>query len=542
MCRRIGIGVVVVGVVLLFLLGTVCAEDAAPGLTNEQTKAIIDLLEDKGIITGDEAANFMDRINGKPELQESMIQAEDETPVANQAQPEPATKEEVEALRENIRRSNDAMMLDQRLMSRRLDDMEANTLDPLVDNSIKSSWAQRITLSGDVRLRYQADRFVESNDILFRPDDFETVINTTEDRDRFRYRARLGLKAKLLDYREANVGKVEAGFRMTTGNEDDPVSTNDTMGDYFTRDSFVLDRAYLKYKFSPINPVWDRMPQFSLVGGRFANPWFSSDLVWDSDLNFEGVAAKYETDTEQMQPFNIFLTAGIFPLQEEEFSSRDKWLWGGQVGFEYRPRYDMMVTLAAAYYDYQNIEGVRNTDTTGLYDFTAPMYQQKGNTLMDIDPSDSILAALATGYDILDVYLNANIGIFFPIQIILEAQYVKNFGFDRERVATVNEDSDPVEDTEAYMVGATIGYPKIVNFAEWNVGLKYKYLGADAVLDAFTDSDFHLGGTNAKGWILKGEYGLYRNVWLTARWLSSDEIKSYRIGVDTMQLDINARF
>ena len=99
---------------------------------------------------------------------------------------------------------------------------------------------------------------------------------------------------------------------------------------------------------------------------------------------------------------------------------------------------------------------------------------------------------------------------------------------------------DKVQD--GYMVGATFGYPVIANHGEWNIGLHYKYLGADAVLDAFTDSDFHLGGTNAKGWILKGEYGLYRNVWLTTRWLSSDEIHGYRIGVDTLQVDVNARF
>ena len=238
------------------------------------------------------------------------------------------------------------------------------------------------------------------------------------------------------------------------------------------------------------------------------------------------------------------MTAGIFPLQEEEFSNKDKWLWGAQLGFEYRPRYDMLFTLGAAYYDYRNIEGVRNdSDYPGLNDFTSPVFQQNGNTLMDIDPdADTIKTALATDYDILDVYLKTNFGFFFPVQIILEGQYVKNFGFDRDRVIEVTGIEDPIEDTDGYMVGLTTGYPTITNFGEWNFGVKYKHLGADAVLDAFTDSDFHLGGTNAKGWLLKGEFGLYRNVWLTARWISSDEIKEPQIGVDTLQVDINARF
>lgn len=536
MRRRISAGVLLAGLFFLLIANRTMAEEPGSDSNGDQTRAIVDLLRKKGVISDTEALNFMERVRGM-----DADALEVEAPPTDQ--PEAATKEEVEALRENIRRNNDAMSTDQRLLQRRVDDMESGTLDSMKQQVIKSEWAQRISLSGDVRLRYQADNFAEGNAIFVRPDDTDSLLNTTEDRHRFRYRARLGLKAKLIDYREANVGKMEAGLRVTTGNEKDPVSTNDTMGDYFNRDSVTFDRAYLNYKWSPINPKLDRMPQISLVGGRFANPWFSSDLVWDSDLNFEGVALSYETDTEQMRPLNMFLTAGIFPLQEEEFSSKDKWFWGGQLGFEYRPRYDMLFTLAAAYYDYQHIEGVQNmVDYQDLNDFTAPQFQQKGNTLMDIDPTSTIQTALATDYNILDVYLNTNFGFFYPVQIVLEGQYVKNFGFDEDRVSQVTGNTDPVEETDGYMVGATIGYPDIANAGEWNVGMKYKYLGADAVLDAFTDSDFHLGGTNAKGWILKLEYGLYRNTWLTARWLSSDEIEGPQFGVDTLQVDINAKF
>ena len=40
----------------------------------------------------------------------------------------------------------------------------------------------------------------------------------------------------------------------------------------------------------------------------------------------------------------------------------------------------------------------------------------------------------------------------------------------------------------------------------------------------FTDSDFRLGGTNAKGWVIGGNYGLAKNIWFTGRWLSANEI------------------
>ncbi|GAB6907117.1 putative porin [Desulfosarcina cetonica] len=533
--------VLIVSVTLFCFVGILPAQERHPAsLSDDQTRAILELLKEKGIITEEEATAFMQRIRGPqiPAGGQPKLTGTEKTP-----KPEPATQQDVAALQEKFERTSGATMLDHRLLTRRIDDMEAGVLDQLVDKSIKSEWAQRITISGDVRLRYQQDAFVDGNAIFVNPDDTSRVMNTTEDRHRFRYRARLGLKARLVDYREINVGQVETGFRFTTGNEEDPVSTNDTMGDYFNRDSLVFDRAYLKWKWHPINPWFDRMPQISIVGGRFANPWFSTDLVWDGDLNFEGLAVSYETDTEQMRPMNLFFTAGVFPLQEEEFSNRDKWLWGAQVGLQYQPSYNMAFALSAAYYDYQNVEGIQNTLAyPNENNFTAPLYQQKGNTLMDIDPEDTIQTALATDYNILDILLKTDIGIFHPIHIILDAQYVKNFGFDADRVAEVTGDDSPVEDTDGYMFGAMVGYPKISNFGEWNVGLKYKYLGADAVLDAFTDSDFHLGGTNAKGWILNCEYGLYRNLWLTARWLSSDEIKGPQFGVDTLQVDFNARF
>ena len=76
----------------------------------------------------------------------------------------------------------------------------------------------------------------------------------------------------------------------------------------------------------------------------------------------------------------------------------------------------------------------------------------------------------------------------------------------------------------------------------------YKYVGSDAVLDAYTDSDFHqggasnLGGTNVKGWVVGGSYGLIKNVWLTGKWLSGDVITGPKYGVDLMQLDLNAHF
>ena len=88
----------------------------------------------------------------------------------------------------------------------------------------------------------------------------------------------------------------------------------------------------------------------------------------------------------------------------------------------------------------------------------------------------------------------------------------------------------------------TVGYPQINDRWEWNLSAAYKYIESDAVLDAFTDSDFHLGGTNAKGYILGGNLGVAHNIWLTGRWLSASEISGPPYTVNVVQVDLNARF
>lgn len=388
------------------------------------------------------------------------------------------------------------------------------------------AWVGRIRLGGDLRLRYQGDSFGPTNALFLRPDKPTELLNSTEDRHRFRYRARLSLNARVND-------QVEAGFRLATGTESDPVSTNETLGDAFNKDGITFDQAYLK---------WQPAPAFTLWGGRFPNPWFSSDLVWDGDLNFEGVAATWKGSLAG--PLGFFATAGAFPLEEVEFSNKDKWLFGGQAGVQVQPAQGLSGKLGVAYYLFQDITGELNDpDRPGETDFTAPRFQQKGNTLFDIDPDiNGIKAALAAEFRLLDIMASADVGIWDPIHIFLMADYVKNLGFDRDDVARRTGIADVAEETEGLQAGVAVGYPQVRDRLEWKGYLFYKRLEADAVVDAFTDSDFHLGGTNAKGWTLGGEVGLAKNLWLTARWLTADEIAGPPLAIDVLQLDLNASF
>lgn len=528
---------------------------------NAEKQALIELLRQKGVLSADDVIRLK-RSNGEEgstyraiigflEQKKIISKEEAEALITDLSQGEMqrkndgafVTKEEFHEFENKLRKDLDDVQIRPRLNEIELNRLSEGRIDSLYSDMLKASWAKRLSLKGDIRLRYQQDSLDENNGIFLKPDDPEEVMNSTVDRIRYRARLRLNAKAEIIDPREINVGKVTANVRLSSGNEKDPVSTNETLGDYYNKDSIVLDRYYLTWQYEPELPVLGRIPRFSLTGGRMPNPWFSSDLVWDSDVNFEGATVVVLTDTLQSNGWHVFLTAGAFPLQEFEIVGKDRWLYGGQMGFEVQPVYGLQVKLGGAYYHYENIIGIVNDPAEpGRKDYTAPIYQQKGNTLIDIDPSTDIKTAYASEFHIIDATGLVDMTFFYPIHIMFEGTYAKNIGFDLDDMIRRTGIEDVEENTDAHRFGMTVGYPETRNFGEWNFSYYFKYIEADAVLDAFTDSDFHLGGTNCKGWIAGMELGLYKNVWLTSRWLTADEIEGPPMAVDVMQVDINAKF
>jgi hypothetical protein len=476
------------------------------------TSAVIDLLQQKGVISPEEAEQFLARY-GQPtpgrEGTVSLVPTAAEDEVVKRI-----SKKVAKEIRQDVQTRVKAEI------------QEEKAKDAKVASS--PDWAQRIRFGGDIRLRYQGNYYNKNNALLLKVGDNGTVsgdlLNTTQDQNRFRIRARLSMQAKIHETLTANM-------RVSTGNEKDPVSTNDTLGDYFNKDGIVMDQAYLQ---------WKPIQNLSFWGGRLPNPWFYTDMVWDHDINFEGVAGSYTREfSEQWQ---AFLTAGAFPLQEMELTERDKWLFGVQGGAQYKPDPDVTAKVGVAYYDYVNTVGIANTvRRPDENDHTAPLFVQKGNTLFNIEPQ-GIRVALASEFQELNVTGQVDIGFWKPIHVIVVGDYVRNLGFDKNDVARRTGISNVPEETEGYSVGLQVGYPKARNFREWCAYLTYRHLEADAVIDAFTDSDFHGGGTNAEGWILGAELGLYKNVWLTAKWMTSNEISGPPLSIDIFQFDVNAGF
>ena len=77
---------------------------------------------------------------------------------------------------------------------------------------------------------------------------------------------------------------------------------------------------------------------------------------------------------------------------------------------------------------------------------------------------------------------------------------------------------------------------------QWRARVGYRFVRRDAVIDSWTDTDFHGGGTNAAGYYLWTDLGIATNAWIRFRYLSANEIDGARYGLDVAQFDVTARF
>ncbi len=487
----------------------------------ETTQAILDALVEKGILTDEAAKALVKQAESKGQGNaDAAAKAEAAAGVVRVPYIPEVVKREI---REQIRQEVVAQAKTERWG----------------DVNAVPEWVDRLKWEGDFRVRQQNDLYADDNAA---PAFFQaagtTLANTSADRQRLRVRARLGLSAKVTD-------NVAAGFRLTTGNTADPVSTNQTLGTTANKYSLVLDRAFVKAK------PWDWL---EASGGRIPNPFFSTDLVWDDDVNFEGVAATFKPWPNHSLAAKPFFTLGVFPLQEVEASTtnraNDKWLYAAQAGLDWRSGAYSRWRFGIGVYDYRQVAGVLNTTPTvnGNYDSTAPQFRQKGNSLYVIDTDsnnngtqDDSVWGLASDYRLVNFTAMADLSFFDPVHVILSADVVKNIGYDKGEMVT-RMGAGYEEKTLGWHAKVTVGHPSIALPGDWQVFLGYRHLERDAALDAFVDSDFRLGGTDAKGYYLGALYGLDRNTWLSAKWMSADEIDGLPFGVDVFQVDLNAKF
>lgn len=403
------------------------------------------------------------------------------------------------------------------------------------------TWIDRISFYGDMRLRDENNNFDAQNEdaaiLSANTTRAMNVNNSTEDRNRLRLRARLGADIKVNDW-------LEGGVRLVTGEQGSPVSPNQTEGMSQGKYTFAVDRAFLRLQPNS----W-----LKVEGGRFSNPFFYTDLLWDPDLAFDGVQATFSPKINNR--LSSFTTVGAFPIEEIETSkanlSQDKWLYSAQTGIKWQATDKTDIKLAVAYHDFKNAEGKLNSVGLTDYSSTQPQFRQRGNNTFNINANNTTSATiygLASKFELVNIIGQIDYKLFSDVRMTLTGDYVKNVGFNQQEIRA-RTGRTYKDETEAYQVRLDVGNNNFtsnmmqsIKQQDWQASFGYKYLEADSVLDAFTDSDFRLGGTDAKGWYLMGNYGVDKNAWVSARYLTADTISGSPYSVDVFMLDLNARF
>lgn len=279
--------------------------------------------------------------------------------------------------------------------------------------------APALDVSGDFRLRYE-----HTSGHALQPA-----------RDRAVLRGRLGASYAVND-------RVTVGARMTTGDPGDPNSADVTMGAFVDDLTVSLDRAYVRYSND----------EFDVVGGKFARPFVSTDLVWDGDVNPYGLAGSHTLYRGSAAAVRL---TGIYSIVDEQIAAAGSDMLGAQASLDLLPRAGWQFSASAAYFDYR-IGSLATADTGDI----------RGNNLA----ADG--AAYLSDFDLLDVVVSmdyADLADGWPLRIV--GDYARNLG------AAVPEDS-------AWSLDVSLG--ALGDIGDWRFAYGYTVAGTDAVLAAFS--------------------------------------------------------
>jgi Putative porin len=463
-------------------------------------------------------------------------------------------------------------------------------------------WLQKVRLGGDVRVRFERILYPRGNANAGEFPDFNAINNGSpfdrkfvdyaneryldvdRNRTRLRLRARLGL--------DTDVGSgVSIKLRVGSGDSASPVSTNQTWGTPgdFSKTPLWLDRGAIEWdafydeNLAKVAASLVEEHHLFLTAGRMENPFHSTELLFDKNVNFDGVAVR--GDWLFVDPYlRLFWAGGVFPLkltainfpaeQPAKFPGHNQFLYALQAGAE--SKIEMFkLKLGLSFYDFDGIEGRTSapcdTNLKGLScstDDLRPGFAQVGNTYMPLrTPSDTALAlegaggsqyqyfGLSSRFRVLDAYLRAEVKLHDLVKATLEGDYAHNATFKRSSLqspdAALNNRGPATQDNpvgtfdgggDAGLLRVTIGSPTQNRPLDWRFTVSYRYVESDAVLDALVDGDFGLGGTNFKGYGLEAAFTPILDVTVLLRWFSAGNIAGPRYDVDNLQLDLQARF
>ncbi len=333
---------------------------------------------------------------------------------------------------------------------------------------------------GDIRLRYEGTYYDQDSSF----------------QDRNRERIRLRFKVS------KNIGWGVTGyFQLASGMGYDPTSTNQTLTDSFDRKDVWIDQAYLTWTPDVAGHF------FTFGGGKMANPFVSTPMVWDTDVNPEGFYEKFSYKWSIVEPYFTFAQLMV----RENSSKQDGYGLAYQGGANFKLAEKLTASVNLAYYDYVRYDSnykYPNGNTVG---------GSGSNTYLD-----------ARNFNILDFVGQLKYdGWRYPVDFFVD--YAQNL----DAVGPYGD-----EDT-AWSVGGGIGKNKVQK--DWSVTYRYAKIEPNAVVGAWTDSDF--GFANRKGSEVKFKYNVYDPLTVGASfWSTSPVVELVRDPWTRLQIDLEYKF
>jgi hypothetical protein len=230
-----------------------------------------------------------------------------------------------------------------------------------------ASSIKTITFYGDLRLRYEMRDGTTPSGFTGNGGKLLTASDSQDD-NRWRYRLRFGLKGTLYD-------NFFFGLRASTNPNYDR-SGNVTFGHSDAAGPFGKDQNLLA--LDQVYLGWHATSDITLTGGQMPNPFYTTSMIWDDNLNPAGAAEQWDHTFDEN--WEAFATAGQFVYQAaagngftnglgSNSSFDNTFMYGEQIGFKYNFNKDTFFKGAASMYTYSGTVGNSNTGGTvgGLY-------------------------------------------------------------------------------------------------------------------------------------------------------------------------------
>ncbi len=417
------------------------------------------------------------------------------------------------------------------------EDLRAELVKDFVANSPAgkldvSTRATRLTLAGDVRVRYQYDNEVANNF------NAAPASGPNNDRSRYRYRFRFGPTVLL-----ANNWGMGLRFETAAGS----TSTNDDFGApgsvNFAKDgnTAFVGQAWIEYAATN----WRGMDRFNFKIGKHQHAFFTpgvNGFLIDTDVNFEG--ASEEIVYNRPDGAMLSLRGGQYLLAA---NSRTTERLGG---FLNRPSLLFMgqAEWSKTYLFENNPYGTRIAPGFALF----AGQEVAGMTLNQAD------SAATTNYDNLAIlFLTAEHVVQFNNQPL---GFYGTYGYNLRGGQRANwlYSSSPTTQVLNTAAGNPSNYAQLFNFGvryganrnpgDWQAVAEARYVEPGAYTAVLLDSDFNAGRTNGSGFIGSLIYSWTDAITSTVTFFHSENIDKNSSGnvgfhrADVLQVDFSARF